>query len=511
MSGSEEFAKFNPGIRDTLYIPDEHMTQDIIASTARRRLAQTQALGAIQADAARAPYEAGENAYKSYVEGRKRGLAEEQQKQEMGQRAQQSQDAHKAQDIQNQRNQGSLSEEQKQREFLDQDSGGGKTRRQALAESDYGQAIKAPKNAQEEHDLRMREIDHQLRAADAQAAYSGYALQDAKDQKLRGDIKDELAGIYSNPALTPQQQQQATQQIMAKYQGHLPPALLNAYATGAQNAVVASRNQAAAAAQLTAQGTDTYRDMSNKTQAAQGAVANLQHLNQVRNTYANNLRFNVGGIGASAGENSVGSDQRKEFADTLDAMGHHDLAEDVRGAGISSVQSRMDRAIQALGTQVKSQWDVDKRTIHPSQQQRPEIGQTDQAIQTLSQIGQPGSEKNNLDLTGSGMGAGRRSSNASFLTGGQGGGQPPPGGAPQGGGIMPAGYNMTQPPAANAQRKSGAMPNGGMVQLPGYNGGQQQPPQTAPGQAAPMPSAFPYNFSKYRINPPQDAQGTPLQ
>src|SRR4051812_32525376 len=86
MAGAEEFQRFGPRIREDMYLPDQTMTQDIMASGTKRKLADLQRVGDIQAEAARTPYDAITKGYNAFQEGKSRALNAEEQKQQMRQR-----------------------------------------------------------------------------------------------------------------------------------------------------------------------------------------------------------------------------------------------------------------------------------------------------------------------------------------------------------------------------------------------------------------------------------------
>ncbi len=495
MSGAEEFQRFTPRIRDDMYLPDEHMTQDIMASGTRRKLADLQRMGEVQARGAAIPGQAIENAYGAYNEGKARRMSEEDAKQRyaMNQQSMKGTDQQQAlTGVQLQRAQAQQAEENANREFMDQTGASGQTRRQQLQQAELQGRIDQPGFTRDEHTAHMAEISKSMKQMDMQIAAAGMVAQDHQELKQRADIQEGFAGIYGNRTLTPEQQdQQATAFEQQHAGGKVPPQVVSAYRVAGRNGAAAAQAQGAMTSQVLLQGTEPYQHMAHATGSAQSDAQTIQHLGELRNQYNNTLRFGVG-LGKAGDESNVATQARNDFADSLDAMQKHDLADHVRSAGITSVGGRMDDVIKTLAGQTKAAWAHEKTAIHPTMAQRPEVQQADQMIAGLDGVASGKTAKNQISLApGVGPTSGTMG-NASFLKG-MGGGQMPPPPQQQQGQIVPAGYNMGATPQANGQRNAGQLPTqNGMLTPPGF-----------PGQAP--PSAYPYDFSKYQIHPQQPA------
>jgi hypothetical protein len=511
--GAEEFRAWNPSVRDNLYLPDEHMTQDLLASATRQKLAALNRYGDLQAENARIGPEALEKGFNAYQGGKQRGLAEEGAKQNLRAGSQEEQARNqkmKLGDIQLEQAKNQQSEENAYRDFLNQPNAGGApgaTRRQGLNEARFKSDINEPTFKSEEHTMKMDQIRKEMKLTDFQLGQMGLTAANAKEQKERDDLQTAFAGIYGNKTMTPEQQDQAAAQLEQQHSGgKIPPQVVSGYRVAGRNGAVAAAQQGQLNHQILVQGTEPYQHMARSTGSAQSDAQTIQHLGELRNQYKNNLRFGGNLTGKLGGEGDVSSQSREDFAKSLDDMGKHELADHVRGAGPTAVGGRMDDVIKTLAGQTTSAWRHEKQAIHPSMQQGPEVGQADQAIAGLSTLTGPNAGKNTVPLA-PGVGATTGSTaNAMFLGGGQKppGGMQQTGGAPpqQGGAIKIPGYNPGMPPAQNGALQAGRIPNQqGTITPPGFQGAP--PPGGMPGGG----TGYPYDFSKYRVNQQMPATG----
>lgn len=476
MSGSEELARHSRSFRDDMYLPDDTGLQNILASMARARAERLQHVGDLRGAGTMAPLQALESGMEHYRQAKSDRQGSEEHAMRMREAEQRMGGNATQQELQRLK----LSEEQKNQAFMDQDTGGGQSRRQALGESEYHRKLDEPVLARQEHQQKIKEMDLAMSQIRQQMGQAGIVANNTQEDREQAKLAAAIGGIAVDPNKTPEQQDKEISELVhgshlyssiGTKSGTTPDTLTNmakGWAATTRANVMAGR----AAAETITESQQPYQAMKGATEGATKAVGTLTELKNLRDQYENGLRLGAVGemAGAAGGEDASAEAARKNFAQLADQI-QPGQGQIVGGTHAESALSRMDEVLNTLGGHVKSQWEqTGDPSIHPSMRNRPEYTQTLAKINALPSGA--GQQPPRNQVSSGPLASPLANSNRGFVTGPQ----PPPSGTAQ---AAPAPSGMPPQP--------------------------QMAPPGMPGQAPGQPQQLPWQFP--RQYPPVPATG----
>lgn len=397
MSGSEELARFLPNIRDNMYIPDQHLTQDLLASAARAQNERIREAGEAYAQSKGIPWQAAQNATDQFWSGRGQARKEEVENQRYrGEEARQQ-----GMGIENERMRGSLSEEQARRNMLYTPNEAGVTPAQQIFNANLSEEIMKPKVTQQNLDINAQNMDLTRRKTMADLSAMGFNAQTAQEQRDQERLVQAVAGITLDGKLSDEDKAKKIEEItgQAKLHSSINPNAIDGIASQAKVNAIASMNAAKAGSETVTESQDPFVTMKGETDKAAHGIATVNQLDDLINQYKTNLR--LGGVGEAmgslGGENSQAQSARATFASAADQI-QPGLGQVISSAHPESVVTRMQAVRDNIANRVASDWNtVSKTKIHSSMLGRPEYTQTEAAIKNLAQGGKKPA-KNTLNL-----------------------------------------------------------------------------------------------------------------